>query len=66
MFKIAMSLRLIDIISKSWHLLQTFGWELKLQSGKKYMRQTLISIFQRFSASTKKFLSLQERLGTRS
>ena len=29
MFKIAISLRFIDIINKSWHLLETFGWNLK-------------------------------------
>ena len=28
MFEIAKSLRFIDIINKSWHLLQTFGWNL--------------------------------------
>ena len=30
MFKIAISLRFMDIISKSCHPLQTFGWNLKL------------------------------------
>ena len=30
MFKITISIRLIDTISKSWHLLQIFGWTLKL------------------------------------
>ena len=29
MFKIAISLRFIEIINKSWHLLETFGWNLK-------------------------------------
>ena len=30
MFRTAISLRFIDITDKSWQLLQTFGWNLKL------------------------------------
>ena len=44
MFIIVISLRFIDIISKSWHLLQTFGWNLKPLS-KKYKKWQILHVF---------------------
>ena len=47
MFKIAISLRLIDIINKSWHLLQTFGWNVK-PLFKKYQQWEISHSFDAF------------------
>ena len=44
MFQIAISLRFIYIINKSWHLLQTFGWNVK-PLFKKYQQWQLSNSF---------------------
>ena len=44
MFKIAILLRFIDIIKKSWYLLQRFGWNLKPLSKKCKTVTVILSI----------------------